>query len=104
VELWFHHGFYPGRYHSLRDAIADGRDAEHSGSRSVRLRDFNSLYRGRKVRSRRHPVPDLVKVPLQIGLKFRQADFINPGSALVGRHLQICLPHLLLGNIKRLSR
>jgi hypothetical protein len=103
VEFRFHRGFYPGRYHSLRDAIADGRDAGHSGSRTMRLRDSNSLYRGREVRSRRHPVPDLVKVSLQIGLEFRQADFIDPGSALAGRHLQICLPHLLLGNIKRLS-
>ena len=102
VELWLHHALQPGRDHGLRYTVAYGGNAEHPGSRAMRLRDLNRLYRRREIRSRRHPVPDLIEVSLQIGLEFRQANSVDPGSALVGRHLLICLPHLLLGNLKRL--
>ncbi len=62
-----------------------------------------ALHRGRKVRPRAHPVPDLVEVALQIGLELTQGLLVHSRSTLVGRNLPVRLPHLLLGNVERLG-
>ncbi len=68
----------------------------------MRLRDLNRPDRRRKVGPRAHPIPDLVKTVLKIGLELAQGLPIHPRSALVGLDLPPRLPNQLLGNRKRL--
>ena len=47
------------------------------------LRDLHRPHRGREVRPRRHPIPDLVQVVLQILLELRQRHLVHPRRTLV---------------------
>ena len=49
VEPRLHRRLQPGRDHGLRYPVANGGNAEHPGSRAMRLRDFHRLYRGREI-------------------------------------------------------
>ena len=71
VEVWFHQRLQDHRHDRLRHAVGHGRNAE--GARAARcLRYLDEPHGRRMVRSRRHPVPDLVEIVLQVRLECRQ--------------------------------
>jgi hypothetical protein len=99
-------GLRPGpqrqRGHCLRHPVAYGGHAQHS--RAPRgLRYLHRPHRRREVRARGHPVPDLVKVVLQVLLKRLDGHAVRPGRTAVRLHLPPGLPHQLLRYSKRLS-
>jgi AcrR family transcriptional regulator len=59
--------------------------------------------RRREVRARGHPVPDLVKVVLQVLLERLDGHAVRPGRTAVRLHLLPGLPHQLLRYGKRLG-
>src|SRR3954466_9657277 len=65
--------------------------------------DVDRAHRGREVRTRRHPVPDLKQIVFQILLELLDRHLIDPRRALIGLHLLVCLPDSPLRNIKRLA-
>ena len=66
----------------LRHAVGDRRNAE--GARAaVVLRYLDEPHRRREVGARRHPIPDLVEVVLQVRLERRQRLAIHARSATV---------------------
>ena len=89
-------------HHRLRDPVCDRRHTEQTDPTAVRLGDLDRPDRGRKVRTRAHPVPDLVKVSLQIGLELVQVLPVHSRGTLVLLDLPPRLPHHQLGNHKRL--
>ena len=103
MELRFHGFLQPGRDHGLRDSVRDGGNAENPGSRAVRFRYFHRFHRGREVAARGHPVPDLIEIPLQIGLEVLDRLPVHPRRAFVGFHFQPGVLHLLLRYLKRLA-
>ena len=104
VEHRLHRLLQPGRDHRLRDPVRDARHPEHAGPAAMRFRYFHRFHRGREIGARRHPVPDLIQVVLQILLEFRQRHPVHPRRALIGLHLLPGLLHLPLRDIERLSR
>src|ERR1022692_93388 len=57
------------------------------------LRNFHLFHRRRKIRTRRHSVPQLVQIPRQVLLKHRDGFLVDPRSTPVGLDLLVCLPH-----------
>src|SRR5664279_2190133 len=72
-----------------------------SGPLCLLLWSLHGLHRRREVTPRRHAIPQLKQVILQIPLKLLDRHAVNTGRALVGLDPQIRLPHHVLGNIKR---
>src|SRR5215207_1472911 len=70
----------------------------------MRLGYLHRQHRGREVGARRHPVPDLVQVVSQILLELVQRHSVHARRTLIGLHLLVGLPHLLLRDSKRLSQ
>src|SRR4051794_31760929 len=69
----------------------------------MRLRDFYTLDRRREIGPRGHPIPDLVKIALQILLELLDRATIYPCGTLIGLYLQIRLPHLPFRDVERLN-
>lgn len=63
---------------------------------------LHQSYRRWKVTPRRHPIPDLIKVALEILLEHRQSFPIHPGGATVGFHQLPRRQDKLFGNTVRL--
>src|SRR5207249_317872 len=91
-------------HHRLRDPVGDGRHTENPGARSVRLRDLHRAHRRREVRPRRHPIPDLVEVALQILLEAGDGLPVHSGRTLIRPDFLPRLPDSPLRNLKRLAR
>src|SRR6266480_6393601 len=92
----------PG-HHGLCYPIGDSGNAEHSRTTTVRLRNRHRADWRRKVRARRHPVPNLVQIVLKVLLEVVDTLTIHSCRTLVRPDL---LPRLLdfpLGNIKLLA-
>ena len=94
----------PTGRHRLGDPVRNTRNPKHPNPIALRFRYLHRLHRGRKVTARGHPVPDLVKIVLQVPLEVLQPHPIHTRRTLVGFHLPIGLPHLPLGNVVRLSQ
>ena len=69
VEHRFRHRPDPGRRHGLRHPVPDRGHPQHAGALAMRLLDLHRPHGRREIRPRRHPVPDLVQIVLQIGLE-----------------------------------
>jgi hypothetical protein len=96
MELRLHHGLQSGGHDGLRYPVRDGRHPENSGAIAVRLRDLHRQNRRRKIAARRHPIPDLEQIPLQIFLELLNRAAVPARRTLVGPHLQISVPDLPL--------
>jgi hypothetical protein len=103
VELRFHFSFQPGRDHGLRDSVRHGGNAEDPDSRAMRFRYFHRHYRRREVAARGHPVPDLIKIILQVRFKVLDRLPVRSRRPAVGFHLQPGIPYLLFRYLKRLA-
>src|SRR5215831_18359169 len=62
---------------------------------------YRSDWRG-KVRARRHAIPNLVEIVLELALELLHRFGIDSGRPLVSLDPFVCLPDQLLGNCKRL--
>src|SRR4051794_5398719 len=69
----------------------------------MRLRDLHRFHRRRKIRARRHSIPDLIQIILQIRLELLDTHTVHPGTAPIGLYLPIGVPHFPLANLKRFS-
>jgi PEP-CTERM motif len=69
---------------------------------SVLLWNANRPHRRREVRPRRHAIPDLVQVVLQIPLERRDTLRIDTGRSAIRPHPLLRLHHHPLGNTERL--
>src|SRR3954467_7268498 len=65
VEYRLHLRFQCHLHDRLRDAISNGGNTQRADP-AIGFRDFHEADGRRKVRPRRHPIPDLEEVPLQI--------------------------------------
>ena len=102
MELRFHDFLQPGGHDSLRDPVRDGRHPENPDAVAMCFRDLHRQHRRREIAARGHPVPDLVEVALQIFLEVLNRATVRTRRTLVGSHLLISVPDLLLGNVERL--
>ena len=92
------------RHHRLRDSVRRpwARPAS-SCPPPCGLGISTALHRRREVRPRRHPIPDLVQIVLQIFLELLDGLPIHPGRTLVRLDPLVRLPHEPLRYVKRLS-
>ena len=72
VKHRFHQRLQHHRHHRLSDPIRDRGHTEHPHTVSARLGDLHCLNRRREIRSRRHPIPDLVQVVALVPCKILQ--------------------------------
>src|SRR5262249_46284348 len=101
VEVRFHHRLQHHLCYCLRHAVRDSRNAERPLAASILLY-LDKPHGRRDVRSRRHPIPDLVKVALQILLERRQRHAIHARSTSVRLYPLVGFPDELLRNVVRL--
>src|SRR5262245_35409013 len=101
MEDRFHHRLQHHLYDRLRHAIGDRRNAERPRAASVLLY-LDKPHGRREVRARRHPIPDLVKVALQILLECSQRHAIHARSTSVRLDPLVGFPDELLRNVIRL--
>jgi hypothetical protein len=97
MEERLHLGLQDHLHDRLRHAICDRRNAKWARA-AVVLRYLDKPHGRRKVRARRHPVPDLVEVVLQALLERRQRLPVHSRSSVVRLHPLIRLPNELLRN------
>ena len=83
MEHWLHPRLQMHGHHGLGDAVGDGRNPQGSGAAAVLFRYLHRLDRGREVTARRHPIPDLVQVVLQVGFELCDGPPIDTRSAAV---------------------
>ena len=84
---------------------ADGGHAEHPGARAMRLRYLHRPHRRRKIRPRRHPIPDLIEVVPSDPSRSPSIDCPStPARTLVRLDPLVRLPHQPLRYLKRLAR
>jgi hypothetical protein len=103
VEHRFHPDSQMSGHHGLGDSVGDGGDAQRPRPVAVLFGYLHHTHRRWKVGPRREPIPDLVKIVLQIGLKLFDGDSIHSGCTFVLLHLLEGLPDLPLRDIKRLA-
>jgi hypothetical protein len=99
MERRFHQRLQVDLHNRLRDAIPYGGNAQRSDS-AVTLRYQNRPDRWRKVGARRHAIPDLVEIVLEVSLKLCNRQGVDPCCAFACLHSKIRLPNDLLGNSK----
>src|SRR5262245_5834346 len=85
----------------LGDAVGDRRNSQWSRS-AICFRNVHPTNRRWKVAPRGQPVPQLVEVVSQIGLKFPYRLSIYASRSLVGLHFLEGLPDLSLRDVERL--
>jgi hypothetical protein len=95
MEQRLHLWLQPCLDHLLRNAIGHSRNAQLSFA-TVFLWYLHRPDRWRKVAARRHPIPDLVKVLLQLLFKIFDRLIIDPGCSLILLHPLVRFPNLLL--------
>jgi hypothetical protein len=103
MEAGFHCGLQDHLDYRLGDPIGYGRYAQVSCS-PIAFRDRDSEYGWRKVRSRRHAVPDPIEIVLEILLERLNRLAVRSRSTTRSFDPQVGFPHQLLFDVKRLYR
>ncbi len=85
-----------------RCAVGDDRGYAQAALASVLLRYPNRPDRRRKVRARRHPIPNLIEIVLQVLLEHLDRLSIDASCSVVRLDPSVGLPNHPLGNIERL--
>jgi hypothetical protein len=101
MELRIHQWLEHHRDHGLCDAIGHGRNAQWACAAALLL-NLDQPHGRRKVRTRRHPIPDPVQVVLQVLLEGRQRFAIHPRGSPVRLDPSVRVPDELLRNRVRL--
>jgi hypothetical protein len=99
-----HAGLQLQRHHRLRNPVSHGRHSQDSRPTAMRLRNLHRPHLRRKVRPRRHPIPDLVQIVVPIRIEVVDGAPVRSRRTLVRLNALICLPHQTLRNVKRLVR
>src|ERR1700728_2243492 len=86
----------------LGDPVGHGRYSEHTNPLASCFGDLHRLHRRREIRARRHPVPDLVQIPVPVRLELLDRLLVDPRRALVRLDPLVRFPDLPLGDLKRL--
>ena len=86
--------------HRLSDAIGDSRNSERPRSSSI-LRYVHPAHCGREVTAGRHPIPESIKIVLQILFERRNRLAIDSRRSSVCLHPLVCFPHIALRYTKR---
>src|SRR6266581_6671759 len=102
VEHRLHAGLEDHLRDRLRHSIGYRRDAEWALA-AVVLRYFDQTHGRWEVRARRHPIPDLVEIPLEVLLERRQRLPVYPCRSAVCLHPLIRVPDELLRNVVGLA-
>src|SRR6266542_3554731 len=98
VEHRLHHRLQHHLHDRLRNSIGNRGNAEWTHA-AVSFRYLDEPHRRREVRARRHPIPDLVQVPLQIFFECRQRLAIHARCTAVRLHPLIRFPNALLRHV-----
>ena len=85
-----------------RCAVGDDRGNAQASLASVLLRYPNRPDRRREVRARRHPIPNLIEIVLQVLLEHLDRLSIDASCSVVRLDPSVGLPNHPLGNTKRL--
>lgn len=104
MENRFHPSHQMPCHHGLGHTVGDSGNAKHSCAPAVRLENGHRTHRRREVGARRHSVPDLVKVTLQVFLEVFNTLSVYARCAFICPDF---LPRLLdfpLRDIKRFGR
>src|ERR1035437_8903647 len=102
MENRFHTRQQLQRKHRLSDSVGHSRNPEDPGAPTVRLWYLHGPHRGWKVGPRGHPVPDPVKIVLQICFECLDGLPIHPSGTLICLDALVRLPHQPLRDLKRL--
>src|SRR5450759_1170839 len=103
MEHRFHLRLQPCRYHRLGDPVRYRGHTQHPDP-TVSLRNWHRAHRWREVGPRRHSVPDLVQIVLQVRLERLDGLPIHSRCTLVGLDFPIRLPYLSLIHISEPTR
>ena len=101
MENRFRPGLQLQGHHRLRNSVAHSGHSQNPRP-AMRFRYLNRLHRRREVRTRGHPVPDLIQVTPQILLEFAHGHVIHPSGTLIGLDPPVRLLHQLLRYRERL--
>src|SRR5271166_705313 len=88
---------------SLCDPIRHSGNTQLSGA-ALCLRNLYLLHRWRKVRTRRHPIPQFVQIPRQVLLEHRDGFIVDACSTPVGLDSLVRFPHCAFRNAIRFCR
>ena len=102
MEMRVHHRLEDHLHHGLRHAVGHRRNAQRPNA-AVVLRYFDEPHGRRKIRARRHPIPDLVEVVLEVRFECRDGLAVHPRGPLVRLDPLIRVPHETLRNHIRLG-
>jgi hypothetical protein len=100
MEEGFHRGLQIHSSHRLGDPVGRSRHPKYARPVSRFLRYLYRSHRGRKIRPRAHPVPELVQVVLQLLLELLERLPVDSLSSVVGLDPTIRLPDHLLRDRK----
>src|SRR6188768_2348410 len=98
MEHWLHLRLQDHLRNRLRHAISHGGDAECAFATIV-LWYLDEPYGRWKVRARRHSIPDLIEIPLEILLEHRQRLAVHTRCTAVCLYPTIRIPNELLRNV-----
>ncbi len=101
MEHGFHKRLQDHFHDCLRHSIGHSGNPQRSHA-TVILRYLDKPHGRWKVRARRHPIPDLVEIVLQVLLKRRQCLAVHPRSTAVRQNPLVRFPNELLRNAIRL--
>ena len=101
MEGRFHHRLQVQFGHRLSNPVSHRRNAQ-APLASVFLRYRHRAYWWRKVRARRHAIPNPIEVVLQVLLEHLDRFSIDASRSLIRFDPFVRLPHDLLGNTERL--
>src|SRR5215469_1185997 len=99
-----HTGLQLQRHHCLRDSVRYGRHPEDSRPATMRFRYLHRTHRRRKIRPRRHPIPDPVQIIVPVLIELINGLSIHSRRALIRFDTTVRLPYKALRNVERLDR
>jgi hypothetical protein len=102
VEHRLHQRLQHHSHHRLRDSVRDRGHTEDPDPASSRLVDLHHLDRRREAAARRHAIPQLVEVALQVCLELLDRLAVDARRTLVGLDPQVRLEHQVFRDLKRL--
>ena len=83
VEVWFDLRFKHQLHDHLSDSVRNGRNPQRSSLARVAFWNLDETNRRREVTARRHSIPDLVEIPLQVLLEVHQRLTVHTGRSAI---------------------
>ena len=102
MEVWFDMRFKHQLHDHLGDSVRNGRNAQRSSLPRVAFWNLDETHWRREVTSRRHSIPELVEIPLQVFLEVRQRLTVHTGRSAIRLDFLVRVPNDLFWNRIRL--